>query len=260
MTDALIGSSGFVGSTLLNQTKFDFHYRSTNIQEIDGKSFDTVVCAAAPAQKWIANQNPEKDREIIETLIGHLNTIKCNYFILISTVDVFSSPIGVNEASPINEESLLAYGLNRRYLEKFVEQHFEHHLIVRLPGLVGPGLRKNVIYDFQNDNNIQNIDSRAVFQFYPMVNLWADINIAREANINIIHLTAKPISVSDVSKFGFGKTFENHCAATLAEYDMQTQHADIYGISGSYQYGAHETIHAIRSYNQYQQACSGKGL
>ncbi|MDR8365333.1 pyridine nucleotide transhydrogenase [Pseudomonas sp. JL3] len=258
MADALIGSSGFVGSTLLNQTQFEFHYRSTNIQEIDGKSFDTVVCAAAPAQKWIANKNPEKDREIIDAIISHLKTISCNNFILISTVDVFNSPIGVNEASPINENELQAYGLNRRRLEKFVEQHFERHLIVRLPGLVGPGLRKNVIYDFQHNNNTQSIDSQAVFQFYPMVNLWADINIAREANIRIIHLTAEPISVSDVSKYGFGKNFENQCSAESARYDMQTQYANIYGASGSYLYGVRETIQAIRSYNQYQQVLSGK--
>jgi hypothetical protein len=48
--DALIGYSGFVGSTLLKQRHFDSLFRSTNIDEIVGKTFDMVVCAGAPAQ------------------------------------------------------------------------------------------------------------------------------------------------------------------------------------------------------------------
>ncbi|WP_240726031.1 MULTISPECIES: hypothetical protein [unclassified Escherichia] len=59
--DALIGYSGFVGTTLLRQRRFDALYRSTNIDEIFGKTFDTVVCAAAPAQKWLANKDPADD-------------------------------------------------------------------------------------------------------------------------------------------------------------------------------------------------------
>jgi len=91
MLNALIGYSGFVGGTLLKQTAFEGLYRSTNIGEIEGKSFDTVVCAGAPAQKWIANREPEADREKIEGLIAHLKSVRCKTFILISTVDVFKN-------------------------------------------------------------------------------------------------------------------------------------------------------------------------
>lgn len=73
--NSLIGFSGFVGSTLLKQSSFDDLYRSTNISEIEGKSFDVVVCAGAPAKKWIANREPEADCQTIEALIDHLKTI-----------------------------------------------------------------------------------------------------------------------------------------------------------------------------------------
>ena len=63
MTQALIGYSGFVGSTLFKQHAFESLFRSTNIGEINGQIFDTVVCAGAPAQKWIANRDPEADRK-----------------------------------------------------------------------------------------------------------------------------------------------------------------------------------------------------
>lgn len=250
MANALIGFSGFVGSTLLKQASFESLYRSTNISDIEGQSFDTVACAGAPAQKWIANREPEVDRQKIDGLIAHLKTIQCKSFILISTVDVFKSPIGVDENTPVDESGLHAYGRHRRLLEKFVESHFANHLIVRLPGLVGPGLRKNVIFDFLNDNNLQAIDSRGVFQFYPLVNLWYDIQTALNAGLRLAHLTAEPISVADVSKKGFGKSFDHALANTSATYDMRTRHAQIFGAPGHYQYSSRETIQAIRAYAQ----------
>ena len=251
MTNALIGYTGFVGSILLRQLHFQDRYRSTNIHEIENREFAVVVCAGAPAQKWIANQYPEDDRKKIDSLIAHLRTIKCKTFILISTVDVFKEPIGVDESTPVEEIGLHAYGLHRRLLEKFVEQNFSNHLIVRLPGLVGPGLRKNVIFDFLNNNNLHAIESRGVFQFYPMVNLWFDIQKALEAGLSLVHLTAEPISVSDVSLHGFGKPFTQTLANPPARYDMQTLHAQIFGSqAGQYQYTVRETIQAIRAYAQ----------
>ncbi|HEY8097161.1 MAG TPA: hypothetical protein VIE65_13845 [Methylobacter sp.] len=250
MANALIGFSGFVGSTLLKQARFESLYRSTNISDIGGHSFDTVVCAGTAAQKWIANREPEADRQKIDVLIAHLKTIQCKTFILISTVDVFKNPIGVDENTPVDESGLHAYGLHRRLLEKFVENHFDSYLIVRLPGLVGPGLRKNIIFDFLNDNNLNVIDSRGIFQFYPMVSLWYDIQIAINAGLKLVHLTAEPISVADVSKKGFGKFFGCVLANSSVTYDMQTRHAQVFGASGHYQYSLSETIQAIRAYAQ----------
>lgn len=252
MANALIGFSGFVGSTLLKQSFFESLFRSTNITDIEGKSFDTIVCAGAPAQKWIANQEPEVDRQKIDGLIAHLKTIQCKTFILISTVDVFKTPVDVDEQTLIDEAGLHAYGLHRRLLEKFVENHFTDHLIVRLPGLVGPGLRKNVIFDLLNNNNLHAIDSRGVFQFYPMINLWYDIQIALNAGLKLVHLTAAPISVAELSKQGFGKSFDHTLPSTPASYDMRTRHAQIFGTSGHYQYSMREAIQAIRAYAQFE--------
>lgn len=250
MENALIGFSGFVGSTLLKQAHFSALFRSTNIYEIKNREFDSVVCAGAPAQKWIANRDPANDRKKIESLINHLRTIKCKKFVLISTVDVFKEPIGVDESTLVDESGLHGYGLHRRLLEKFVEQHFPDYLIVRLPGLVGPGLRKNVIFDFLNNNNLHAIESRSVFQFYPMINLWYDIQTALEAGLSLVHLTAEPISVADVSLQGFGRPFIQTLENPPARYDMQTRHAQIFGSHGQYQYSARETIQSIRTYAQ----------
>ena len=247
---ALIGHSGFVGSTLKRQHCFSHQYRSTTIDEIANQAFDLVVCAGAPAKKWLANQQPLQDRCSITKLITALNSVQTERFVLISTVDVFASTIGVNERSPVPLEDLHAYGLHRRELELFVEQEFPGALIIRLPGLVGPGLRKNIIYDILNNNELSKIDSRSVFQFYPMVNLWADIQLALDLEFSLLHLTAEPVSVSHVSNAGFGTAFENYIHNLPPRYDFQSLHAQVMGGQGTYQYSQREVIQAIRAYAQ----------
>ncbi|WP_042886934.1 NAD-dependent epimerase/dehydratase family protein [Cupriavidus necator] len=247
---ALIGHSGYVGSTLMRQTHFDDLYRSSNIGAIGGKRYRLLVCAGAPAQKWIANRDPMQDRQKVESLITQLRTVQCEQFVLVSTVDVFKTPRNVDEATPIDEEELHPYGLHRRLLERFIEEKFPRHLIVRLPGLVGPGLRKNVIFDLLNNNNVQAIDSRGVFQFYPMVNLWADIQTAISAGLSLVHLTAEPVSVFDVASQGFGKHFEHALTGAVSNYDFRTKYASLFGGHGYYQYSRRETLQAIRAYAQ----------
>ncbi len=248
--DALLGWSGFVGSTLLRQREFAFRYRSTDIAESRGREFETVVCAAAPALKWVANRDPGGDRQNIEALCRDLGTLRCKTFVLVSTVDVFAKPDGVDETSVVDTSGLHAYGLNRYHLERFVRERFERHLVVRLPGLVGPGLRKNVVFDLLNANALEAVDSRSVFQFYPTVNLWYDIGIALAAGLDLVHLTAEPVSVRRVARDGFGLAFENVLERDVAAYDFRSQHAALFGGSGAYQYSARESLAAIRAYAQ----------
>lgn len=250
MNDALIGYSGFVGSTLLRQRSFEHLFRSTNITDARNGRFDLVICAGAPAQKWIANRDPEGDAANITRLIEDLDRITCERFVLISTVDVFEHPLGVDEHTAPEEGRLHPYGINRLRLERFVEKRFPGALIIRLPGLVGPGLRKNVIYDFLNENNLDAIDSRGVFQFYPMVNLWKDIEIGLDAGLRLLHLTAAPISVAEVAREGFGRDFAQEIVPSPAQYDLRSRYASFYGVEGQYQYSKRETLLAVRAYAQ----------
>jgi hypothetical protein len=98
-----------------------------------------------------------------------------------------------------------------------------------------------------------------VFQFYPMVNFAFDIAIARNAGLKLIHLSAEPISVADVSAQGFGKLFEQHLANTPPIYDLRTRHAQLFGGSGHYQYSKRETVQAVRAYAQSEPLTSKAG-
>lgn len=250
LRDALIGHTGFVGSSLLRQRYFQSQYSSATIGDIKGRRFDTVVCCAAPAQKWLANTDPYADLQKIMALIDDLQSFTCENFVLVSTVDVFREPIAVDEDLPPDETGLEPYGLHRRLLEKFVEKRFSRHLIVRLPGLVGPGLRKNVVFDLLNSNNLRAIDSRAMFQFYPMVNLWRDIAVGVDNQLSLLHLTAEPISVSEVAAEGFGVAFDQELLAAPVVYDFQSRYGGLFGGAARYQYSRRESLLAIRAYAQ----------
>lgn len=251
MRRALIGHTGFVGSTISKQSEFTNFYRSTNIEAIKNQKFDEVVCAGAPGKKWLANKDPVSDAAEINRLIDCLSEVVCDQFVLISTVDVFQQPSNIDEASVVDEGGLQPYGLHRHQLEKFVRKRFSKQLTVRLPGLVGPGLRKNVLYDHFHNNDLHRVETRNEFQFYPTVNLWYDIEKAKTANLTLIHLTSEPVSVGDAFKFGFGSSFENQIPeAKLVRYDFKSKHASLWGRPGPYQYSRNETFQAIRSYAQ----------
>ena len=165
MGRCLIGYTGFVGGNLKSQALFDELYNSSNISDIRGKEFDLIVCAGAPAAKWIANRNPEDDLRNINFLINNLKQVRAHRFILISTVDIYRQPANVNEDTPTDALNHQPYGKHRFYLEEFIRAAFSKHNIIRLPGLVGNGLKKNVIYDFINNNCLEMIHCDSIFSF-----------------------------------------------------------------------------------------------
>jgi nucleoside-diphosphate-sugar epimerase len=64
--------------------------------------------------------------------------------VLISTADVYACPDAVDETTVIDETALHPYGKNRYYLEKWVADNSGNYHIVRLPGLFGDNLKKNL--------------------------------------------------------------------------------------------------------------------
>ena len=117
---------------------------------MEGEHFDLLVCAGVRAEKWMANLDPERDKNNISLLERVLEKVTCNRFILISTVDVYGNKVGVDENSVIDPLTTDYYGRHRLEFEEFVARQFNTHTIIRLPGLFGKGLKKNFIFDILN--------------------------------------------------------------------------------------------------------------
>jgi nucleoside-diphosphate-sugar epimerase len=224
MHRALIGHSGFVGSNLDRQIHFTHKYNSGNIEEIRGQSFDAVYCAGIQAKKWWANQHVTEDWRQIDRLLRSLDSIETSLFVLISTIDVYNSPLDVNEDTPVSESLLSPYGRHRLETEKFVKQRFRKHLIVRLPGLFGEGLKKNVIYDLLNKNELEKIDVRNEFQYYCLDHLSGDIAQALENCLELVNFSTEPIATKEITERFFPQLKLNTLSAGMVRYDMKSKY------------------------------------
>ncbi len=286
---ALVGYTGFVGSNIYASAgnEIDRVYNSKNIEEAYGTNPDLLIYAGLRAEKYLANNAPEKDMELIEQAEENIKYIGPKRLVLISTIDVFKIPKDVDETSKINTENLHAYGYNRYQLEIWVRNNYSDALIIRLPGLFGKNIKKNFIYDFINgipfmlkadkfeeleekdpelrkyyilQNNgfykvnvkdedrelLQNkfrklgfsalnfTDSRSIYQFYNLANLWADIQTVLNAGIILWHPATEPVSAAEIYEYLTGEQFVNELGGTPADYGYKTVYAELFGGGAGY--------------------------
>mgnify|MGYP001852011055 CR=1 FL=1 len=149
---ALVGYTGFVGSNIRIAAgdKIEGLYNSKNIEEAYGMEPELLIYAGLRAEKYLANNAPEKDMELILQAEENIRKINPKRLVLISTIDVFKVPKNVDETSDIETHELHAYGYNRYQLELWVRKNYPDALIIRLPGLFGKNIKKNFIYDYIN--------------------------------------------------------------------------------------------------------------
>lgn len=243
MSNALIGYTGFVGSNILQQAQFDELYNSKNINDISGRSFDLVVCAGVPAVKWWANQNPEEDLAIINSLAEIYQTIKAKTFVLISTVDVYPIPINVIESTEIEPEDVCPYGKHRLLLEKKLEGCFENLHVIRLPGLFGKGLKKNILFDMLSGNILDKINLDSSFQWYPLSRIWKDIQTVIDADLPLMNLAVQPLPSRLIKDNFFNHLEVGSNPFEVARYDMHTSYGSLFdSVNKDYILSAEEVI------------------
>lgn len=254
LSNALIGSTGFVGSNLLARRSYDSIYHSSDIETIRGQTFDHIVCAGVQAMKWWANLNPEEDRAGIERLLGPLSEMTAKRFTLISTIDVYPTPSGVDEDSEIERADHHTYGLHRLEVEDWIREQFPKVLIVRLPGLFGPGIKKNVIYDMLNDNGLEKIHPDGVFQYYDLHRLADDIDRAWEASIPLLNLSTGQLATSEIRDQFFPNKELGGTGPAPASYDMRSKYAEVWGGAGGYLYSKEQVLAQLADWLNEEQS------
>jgi hypothetical protein len=222
---ALIGYTGFVGSNLRCQFQFDHLYNSANVNEIEGRRYDLIVCAGLPGLKWLANQKPDDDQRRISYLKTYLRTVSSRSFVLISTTDVYPQLIDVDERFDCKSLPNHPYGRHRLEFEHFALDHFENVFVVRLPGLFGPSLKKNVLYDLVNDERLEFINPESVFQWYDLTQLWLDITRIMDEGIQLLNLVTEPVETSTIISRCFAHKKVGNNPAPAVRYDVKTVHS-----------------------------------
>ncbi len=241
---ALIGNTGFVGQALSGQRAFGAAFHSTDIEQIEGRHFDRVVCAGVSAVKWWANANAEADQHGIDRLTRHLDYVEADRFVLISTVDVYGTPVGVDENDAVPEPGLHAYGLHRARLEDWVRRRFPVAHVIRLPALFGPGLKKNALFDLLHDNRLEHIDPGSRFQWYPLERLADDIERVEALGLPLVNLVTEPVAMAEVQRRFFpGLTLGGESRPVA--YDVHTRHGAAFGGDTRYALEADAVLEAM---------------
>jgi hypothetical protein len=230
----LIGNTGLIGNMLKNNVIFDLEYNSKNIEEftkdLTDKTNINLWLSCLPATKWLVNQNIEQDINNINKIIGILKTKKYNNIVLISTIDVYSdSPIHSDETYYPNFADL-NYGSNRLLFEYLVKNILEYNdlKIFRLPALFSKEIKKNILYDLINSNNVEKINVNSFFQWYNLENLCKDIlhftnKFPQEL---VINLFTEPIHTEDiVVLFPHHQNIVNH-SMKIINYDYKTKFSE----------------------------------
>ena len=246
MKTALIGYTGFVGGNIYNQLKIDDVYNSKNIDEIKGKKYDLVISAGVSAVKWLANQKPQEDWQNIQKLLDLLITVKIRYLVWISTIDVYPTPLNVNENTKIDCQKAEPYGRNRFLAEEFVRENFSSYSIVRLPGLFGRGIKKNFIFDIIHNQYNNFVHPESIFQFYNLKNIGSDLKVVIKNKISLINFSTEPTSVQEIGKYVLGKTIEGNRNIKKLSYNMKTLYASLFNKTGDYLYRKDEILNEIK--------------
>lgn len=200
----IVGNSGLVGNTLCESINFDFMFNSKNIN--DFSNYDINGCdlylSCLPATKWLVNQNVTDDINNILNLIEIFKTKTYKRIFLISTIDVYTdSPQEVNEdyyPNFLNSN----YGSNRLLFESLVRSQLKYssYKIFRLPALFNKNIKKNILFDLINDNNVNNINTNSSYQWYNLDNLYKDMMKLDDLypNDEIFNLFTEPIDTQEI--------------------------------------------------------------
>jgi nucleoside-diphosphate-sugar epimerase len=217
----LIGSTGFVGATLADQVAFDVAVHRPTLESVRGVSADLVVCAGMPAAKWAINQDPVGDRENMLRLMDVVGSMAAERFLLISTIDVYGNPAGVDESVPADLTHPQAYGRHRAVFEAFVRETFPQALILRLPGLFGRRLRKNLVFDLLQgaDDQYLKVNGSSSFQFFDVARTWEVAQAGFAAGVRLLNVATEPVTAQSVADL-FGVQLPAEGAAVA--YDMHT--------------------------------------
>jgi nucleoside-diphosphate-sugar epimerase len=151
----IIGANGFAGSAFVRYCiKNSLLYASinrSNYADYIGKDCELLINAAGNSSKRLSISEPlmDFDKNVRETFLSILDF---NYkrYVYLSSIDVYndcSNPQNNAETAVVNPALLSRYGLNKYMGELLVRKYTRNHLIIRLGGMVGPGLRKNAVFD-----------------------------------------------------------------------------------------------------------------
>lgn len=155
MKVVVIGAGGLAGSAIVRVfsqlgrecipvTRSDYAERI-------GCEADVIINANGNSAKYLAEKDPAGEIErSVTSVLRSTDDFHAPLYIHLSSADVYprqDDPSSNGEESTIDVSQLSTYGLCKYMAECVVRNRCPKWIILRLGGLLGPGLRKNPLYD-----------------------------------------------------------------------------------------------------------------
>ena len=168
----ILGGKGFVGSAFTRFCKkegIDFDCIDLdNYDTFRGQECDLLINAAGNSKKYLANEEPARDfRFSLEALLHSFFDFSFRKYVFISSIDVYpdhQDPRHNREDTGIDIKKLSHYGFHKYLGEKLVRHYISDWLIIRLGGVLGPGLKKNPVFDLLHDIPLR-VDEDSRYQY-----------------------------------------------------------------------------------------------
>ena len=168
----VLGGQGFVGSAFTRfceKEEIDYDCIDLdNYEAFQGRDCDILINAAGNSKKYLANERPVEDfRFSLEALLRSFFDFSFRKFIYVSSIDVYpdhDDPSHNREETMIDISRISHYGFHKYLGEKMVEHHIPDWLIIRLGGVLGPGLKKNPVFDLLHDIPLR-VDEESEYQY-----------------------------------------------------------------------------------------------
>jgi nucleoside-diphosphate-sugar epimerase len=170
----VIGGNGFVGSAFGRACaavgrEYAVITRQ-NYDEFRGRACSVLVNANGNSKKFLSNDQPLLDFDLsVRSVRASLTDFRFDTYVMLSSCDVYpdcSTPATTREDDPIDVAKQSRYGFHKYLAEQCVRHAARRHLVFRMGGFVGPGLRKNAIHDILTGGPLW-LDPQSELQFLP---------------------------------------------------------------------------------------------
>jgi len=222
----LLGYTGLVGSNL-NHTYFDVLLNRSNLDSFlsRGEEVDELWIAAGDARKWYASTEPLLFEEESNLLTEKIILINPSKAILFSTIDVYDGESEVNEY--VVPRPRHPYGRVQFQREIMLRKALKNLKIIRLPGLFGNKLRKNLIFDLLSGQKtfVESMNGNSTFQYFDLKLLH---KLVFSLERDLTNLVTEPVSVLEIYSC-YSKIFNNRYEFNgkgLVSYNVMTSQMD----------------------------------
>lgn len=175
----LLGHRGLLGSAfasyLIRQADVELiRVDSSTYRDVRGIRSDVVINANGSSNRPLATADPLASFRLNdEATLASLIDLPTELYIHISTIGVYLDPRDISanvESAPLDPLRMSNYGRFKWIAELLVRAHAKKWVIARVGPVVGPGLRKNSVYDllakrtlfFSPESELPYVDTRDV--------------------------------------------------------------------------------------------------